>query len=203
MLKRLHSLKHITAIALLAATFLTACTDHVEPDPSLPAEQIARALALSIPAQVALPANPNGNTILATYFATGVQRYRAQEKFYSNPVSYEWAFVAPQADLFNVSNAKIGTHFGGPSWTVTSSNSLIVGQPFSPAKTANVDPESVDWLLLATKTGTIPTGRFEDADYIQRIATKGGKAPAVPPSSLQQTSDVPYTAVYIFSKINP
>ncbi|SDD54690.1 Protein of unknown function [Dyadobacter soli] len=187
--------------AAFAANFLMACTDHGEPDPLSPAEHISQALALPIPAQVALPANPYGHTRVAAYFAKGIQKYRSQVKANSNPITYEWAFVAPQADLFDNSNAKIGTHFAGPSWSVIASDALIVAQQFTPPKTANVDAGSVDWLLLMPKTGTTPTGRFEGVDYIQRIATAGGRAPSTPPNEAGETIEVPYTAVYIFSKI--
>ncbi|MCF2506334.1 DUF3455 domain-containing protein [Dyadobacter sp. CY107] len=203
MIKIFHSFTTLIRMAVFAAVSLTACTDHVDPDTSSPAFKIAQALALPVPAAVALPANPNGNSPVAVYFAEGVQRYKAQEKLYSYPTSYEWVFVEPEADLFAVSNAKVGRHFGGPSWTVDATNSLIVGQQFSPAKTTNVDPQHIDWLLLMPKTGTIPNGRFQETDYIQRIATKGGRAPVVPPGNALETVDVPYTAVYIFSKINP
>lgn len=202
MFKIFHSLSALMRIAVITAVSLTACTDHVDPDTSSPAFKISQALALPVPAAVALPASPNGNSTVAVYFAEGVQKYKAQEKPYSYPTAYEWVFVEPEADLYAVSNAKVGRHFGGPSWTVTATNSLIVGQQFSPARTANVDPQHIDWLLLVPKTGTIPNGRFEDTDYIQRIATKGGRAPAVPPGNALETVAVPYTAVYIFSKIN-
>jgi hypothetical protein len=52
------------------------------------------------------------------------------------------------------------------------------------------------------KIGKTPTGIFSDVDYVQRIATKGGKAPLTPPADLFQTVDVKYKAVYRFTKIN-
>ena len=52
------------------------------------------------------------------------------------------------------------------------------------------------------KAGTTPTGIFADVDYIQRIATKGGKAPLTPPTSLTETVDVKYKTVYRFTRIN-
>jgi len=55
---------------------------------------------------------------------------------------------------------------------------------------------------LMPKVGTTPTGIFADVDYIQRIATKGGKAPLTPPSDIDETIDVKYKAVYRFTKIN-
>lgn len=195
--------RFVSLIPMLAAT-MVACTDHLEPDTSLPSHHIAASEQLTIPAQVALPSNvPRGTSRVATYYARGVQKYKAREKADSNPVTYEWVFVAPEADLYDATNANVGTHFAGPSWQLTGSNALIVGQPYSSPKTASQDPNSIDWLLLMPKSGITPTGIFQDVDFIQRIATRGGKAPATPPASATATVDVPYTTVYRFSKINP
>ena len=158
---------------------------------------------LIIPASVAVPENlPTGNTRVATYYAVGVQKYKARIKAGSDPVAYEWAFVAPQADLYDITNARVGTHGAGPFWEISPVDSIFA-QQFSPARTApSPDPESIDWLLLMPKVGTTATGIFADVDYIQRIATKGGKAPLTPPTSLTQTEDVKYKTVYRFTKIN-
>jgi len=168
-----------------------------------PAAQIAASESLAIPAAIELPANlPNGNTRVATFFAVGVQKYKAQLIAGSNPAAYQWVFVAPQADLYDATNAKVGTHSAGPTWQLSAFDS-IYGQQYSPPKTApSEDPGSIDWLLLKPRTGTIPTGIFADVAYIQRIATKGGKAPVTPPTKATQTVDVKYKAVYRFTKIN-
>jgi len=175
----------------------------LEANGSSPAAHIAASETLTIPATVSVPENlPGGNTRVATYYAVGVQKYKARIKAGSDPVSYEWVFVAPQADLYDITNEKVGNHAAGPFWT-TSVFDSIFAQQFSPPRTApGEDPESIDWLLLLPKIGTAPTGIFEDVDYIQRIATKGGKAPLTPPTSLTQTVDVKYKAVYRFTKIN-
>ena len=167
------------------------------------AAQIAASENLTIPVSVSIPENsPNGNTRVATYYAVGVQKYKARIKAGSDPVTYEWVFVAPDADLYDISNVKVGVHGAGPFWSISTLDSIFA-QHFTPARTApGEDPESIDWLLLMPKMGTIPTGIFTDVDYIQRIATKGGKAPLVAPSSLTQTAEVKYKAVYRFTKIN-
>jgi hypothetical protein len=73
----------------------------------------------------------------------------------------------------------------------------IFAQQFSPARTAAAKEEdSIDWLLLMPKNGTTPTGIFAGVDYIQRIATKGGKAPATPPGKATDVVEVKYKAVY-------
>jgi hypothetical protein len=169
-----------------------------------PAAHIAASEKLVIPAAIDLPANlPNGNTRVATFYAEGVQKYIAQQIAGSNPVTYQWVFVAPQADLYDATNAKVGTHSAGPTWQLSAFDS-IYGQQYSPPKTApSPDAGSIDWLLLKPKTGTTPTGIFTNVAYIQRIATKGGKAPATPPSRANETVQVNYKAVYRFTKINP
>lgn len=190
-------------MAALLATGIIACI----PDPDIvtnsPAYQIYKSEKLVIPDAIALPANlPKGNTRVATFYAKGVQKYKAGEKKGSDPVSYEWVFVAPQADLYDVTNAKVGTHGAGPFWEVSTQDSIF-GQQYSPPKAApSPYTGSIDWLLLMPKTGTTPTGIFADVSYIQRIATKGGKAPLTLPVSANQTVDVPYTAVYRFTKKN-
>ena len=63
---------------------------------------IAASEKLIIPAAVEVPSNlPGGNTRVATFYAVGVQKYKAREKAGSNPLAYEWMFVAPQADLYD------------------------------------------------------------------------------------------------------
>ena len=180
-----------------------ANTSYLEANGNSPAAHITASENLTIPATVAVPENlPNGNTRVATYYAVGVQKYKARIKAGSDPVAYEWVFVAPQADLYDITNANVGTHGAGPFWEISPADSIFA-QHFTPARTApSPDPESIDWLLLMPKVGTTPTGIFADVDYIQRIATKGGKAPLAPPTSLTQTADVKYKTVYRFTKIN-
>ncbi|SEJ59539.1 Protein of unknown function [Dyadobacter sp. SG02] len=190
----------ILAIVMLLG-FFNACTDHDNPTPVLtPADHIQLSENLTMPDAFALPSDPKGYERVATYFAVGVQKYKAQVKAGSNPGQYEWVFVAPEADLYDASNARIGTHFVGPTWKLTGTGHTIMGQAFSPAKTFSKDPNNIDWLLLRNKAGQEPTGIFQGVGYIFRIATTGGRAPVTPPADLAATADVPYTAVYRFVK---
>jgi hypothetical protein len=174
-----------------------------EKDPTSPALKISESETLIIPAAIDLPANaPGGNSRVATYYAEGVQKYKSQQKAGSSPATYEWVFVAPQADLYDASNNKVGTHTAGPTWQLFGTADSIHGQAFSPAKSApGADPGSIDWLLLTLKK--VPTGIFANVSYIQRIATTGGKAPATLPTGAGQTADVKYTAIYRFTRKNP
>lgn len=161
-----------------------------------PGHYIKASEGLTIPAAVAVP---EGSTRIATYYAEGVQQYKAQD-LPGYPGVYQWVFIRPVADLYAHNNHLVGTHGAGPHWTLSAADSIF-GQHFAPARFAFAPlPNSIDWLLLKPKAGTTPTGIFKDVRYIQRIATEGGKAPDRPPVSLAQTADVPYKAVYRFSK---
>lgn len=182
---------------------ITACKKEKSAFNDSPARRILESENLEIPAAVDLPANsPGGNTRVATYFAEGVQKYKAQQKT-GAPGTYEWVFVAPQANLYDASNRIVGTHGAGPNWTLSPTDS-IYGQQFTPAKTSSAtDANSIDWLLLMPKAGKTPIGIFANVAYIQRIATIGGKAPAILPASATETAEVKYTAIYRFTQKNP
>lgn len=192
--------------AVLIISFLFSCNK--EKDDNSPAYHIAESEKLIMPSAIELPSNlPNGNTRVATYYAEGVQKYKAQPVPGSSPVIYQWVFVAPKADLYDAMNKKVGTHGAGPYWQVSSTvtglpNDSIFGQQFAPPKAAAGGEGNIDWLLLMPKEGKTPTGIFANVSYIQRIATKGGKAPALAPVSANDTIDVKYTTVYRFTKKN-
>jgi uncharacterized protein DUF3455 len=189
----------------LSILFLSCTHDKVDKavDTSTPAFHISESERATIPAAIALPDNlPAGNSRVATFYAVGVQKYKAQEVPNSNPVTYQWVFVAPQADLYDATNNKVGTHSAGPDWQLSAADTMF-GQSFTPPRTApSDDPNSIDWLLLMPKVGKAPTGFFANVSYVQRVVTNGGKAPTTAPVSADQTIDVPYTAVYRFSKQN-
>ena len=187
------------------AVTVWACTQHKDEivDTSSPAFHIAESESLVIPDAIKLPDNPSGNSRVFTFFADGVQKYKAQEVAGSNPVAYQWQFVAPLADLYDATNQKVGNHSAGPNWQLSIVDSMF-GQAFAPPRAApSSDANSIDWLLLMPKTDKPPIGVFADVDYVQRVDTKGGKAPAAAPTSATETADVHYTAIYRFSKKNP
>ena len=195
----LSNFKNILLISSLLLTGIVACKRENQVDVNSPAYQISESEKLVIPATVALPANaPAGNKRVATFYAKGVQIYKGKLKA-GTTATFEWALVAPRADLFNASNAKVGTHTAGPTWQLSPADS-IYAQHFMTPKTAPGPDGSIDWLLLTPKKE--PTGVFTNVSYVQRIATTGGKAPGTPPASATETVEVPYTAIYRFTKIN-
>lgn len=197
-------LKKFVVLPALLSIVAVACRRDKEVETKSPAHHIHESENLVIPAAIELPSNlPAGNTRVATFFAEGVQKYKAQPKAGSNPVIYEWVLVAPLANLYDATNAKVGTHTAGPTWQLSGSADSIYGQQFSPPKSAaSPDAGSIAWLQLMPKTGKAATGIFANVAYIQRIATKGGKAPIALPASATDTVDVKYTAIYRFTKKN-
>lgn len=193
-------------IAGFVLALLPGCSRDKDITTKSPRAYIMESENLVIPAAIEVPANlPGGNKRVATYYATGVQKYKAQVKAGGNGSEFEWVFVAPQADLFDITNNKIGTHSAGPSWQLLhSTTDSIFAQAYTPARNApSPGGGSIDWLLLKPKTGKTPTGIFSQVNYIQRIATTGGRAPVNAPTNAAQTTDVPYTAIYRFTQQNP
>ena len=127
--------------------------------------------------------------------AKGVQIYECRAK-QNQPGAYEWAFVAPEADLFDANGKKIGRHYAGPHWEAAD-GSKVAGTVKERADAPQAD--AIPWLLLAAKS-VGPEGSFSKTTSIQRVNTAGGAAPktACSQSTVGTTSRVPYTADYYF-----
>jgi hypothetical protein len=126
--------------------------------------------------------------------ARGMQIYECRQR--ASSAGFEWAFVAPDAELLDAFGSLIGQHGAGPYWQ-SNDGSRVVGavkaRADAPAKGA------IPWLLLTTKSSG-PAGRFSLVTSIQRVNTVGGVAPTTGCSSesLGKTIHVPYSADYVF-----
>jgi hypothetical protein len=163
---------------------------------TLAALAVATAGCSSVPA-VAVPENlqPAASEAFAmTVPARGVQIYECRAR--KEGAGFEWAFVAPDAELFDAKSRAVGTHGAGPVWQAND-GSRIVGtvKARADAPAANAIP----WLLLSSKSAG-PAGVFSAVTSIQRINTVGGTAPTTPCNDgLKGTTvRVPYTADYLF-----
>ena len=139
---------------------------------------------------------PGANEALALILsARGVQIYECRAKK-DQGEGYEWAFVAPEADLFDVRGAKAGRHYAGPHWESTDGSKIIgTVKERSDAPEANAIP----WLLLTTKSvGSL--GAFSKVTSVQRVNTTGGVAPksGCSPATAGMAARVDYTADYYF-----
>src|SRR5881409_550448 len=102
--------------------------------------------------------------------AKGVQIYECRAKK-DQAGTYEWAFVAPEADLFDARGNRIGRHYA----------------------------DAIPWLLLAA-TSLGSEGSFSRVTSIQRVNTVGGVAPKVGCSQAAAGTParIAYTADYYF-----
>lgn len=107
-----------------------------------------------------------------------------------------WAFVAPEAELFNRAGKKIGRHYAGPHWE-SLDGSRIVGAVKARADAPRAG--DIPWLLLSAKS-VGAEGAFSKVTSIQRVTTMGGSAPIEPCSQDGRRVRVPYTADYYFFK---
>jgi len=150
-----------------------------------------------MPALVAIPdaikAEANQQVAMVVP-AKGVQIYECRAKA-NQTGAFEWAFVGPEATLYNTSGTQIGRHYGGPSWEANDGSKLtgaLKARADAPKATADIP-----WLLL-TATGSGPKGSFSDITAIQRVNTVGGLAPGATcgAGNTGSTARVPYTADY-------
>jgi hypothetical protein len=129
-----------------------------------------------------------------TWHAIGAQIYecRAAEKG-----GWAWVFVAPEADLFNQKDEKVGTHGAGPHWAALD-GSKTVG-----TVKARADGEraaDIPLLLLSTKSSGV-AGKMANVTSVQRLNTEGGNALA---KGCESQADAGkrikegYTADYVF-----
>ena len=140
--------------------------------------------------------NPSaGETMTMIVPAKGVQIYECRMSK-SQPGAYEWAFVAPDAELFDTTGQRIGKHYAGPHWEAADGSKVV----------AKLDeradaPKATDipWLLLGAKS-VGGDGAFSKVTSIQRVNTVGGVAPKVGCSQGNAGTPVrvPYTADYYF-----
>ena len=152
----------------------------------------ARPPAVDAPATL----RPGANESLAVVVpAKGVQIYQCRANK-DQPGQYQWAFVAPEADLFDVRGVKIGHHYAGPHWE-SNDGSRIVGTVKQRADAPQAD--AIPWLLLTAKS-VGASGAFDKVTSIQRVNTVGGMAPKDGCSrhTLGATGRVGYTADYYF-----
>jgi hypothetical protein len=132
--------------------------------------------------------------------ATGVQIYECAATR-DDPPHFQWVFKAPEAELFDRSGRKIGSHYAGPTWESTD-GSTVVGEV--KARASGPDASAIPWLLLSAKSVT-GQGTFAQTKSIQRVQTAGGSSPSEPcgPAQAQHVVRVPYRATYYFYTSKP
>ena len=171
---RYHIRGFVSATTLLAATSTVLLS-------SLAAQQV--------PQQLQPPANEQ---LLLQVHAKGDQVYTCK----SEAAQFTWTLKAPDAQLFDKDGKPFGKHFAGPSWEATD-GSRVTGKAI--ANAPSPDANSIAWLLVNVVSHD-GTGVLSRASTIQRLNTKGGKAPAsgCDASHVGQELRVAYSADYLF-----
>jgi hypothetical protein len=136
-------------------------------------------------------ATPPGQRLALQLEATGVQIYACT----ASPAGAAWVFTAPEASLSGPGGAAVGKHYAGPTWEALDGSSVVGAKVAG----ATPDPSAIPWLLLraASHGGT---GKLAGVTYIQRVATRGGLAPASGCSvaTIGAVARVAYSATYCF-----
>ena len=168
---------------------------------------IRKSLTLCLPVLLAACATPAprvdvpdnlkpaaGESLLSVVGAKGVQIYECRAKK-DQPNATEWAFVAPEAELFDAAGKLIGKHYAGPHWDAAD-GSKIVGTVKARADAPQAG--AIPWLLLTTKS-VGPAGSFSKVTSIQRVSTVSGVAPAADgctTATIGKVARIGYTADY-------
>lgn len=145
--------------------------------------------AQEVPQKLQPPANEH---LLNQVHAKGDQVYTCK----ADGANFAWALKAPDAQLFDKDGKPFGKHFAGPSWEAND-GSRITGKAV--ANEPSPDSDSIAWLLLTVVSHT-GDGVLARVTSVQRLHTKGGKAPAsgCDAAHVGQEVRVAYSADYLF-----
>lgn len=119
-----------------------------------------------VPKQLQPPANVQ---LLVQVHGKGDQVYTCK----SDAAQFAWTLKAPDAQLFDKDGKSFGKHFAGPSWEAND-GSRVIGKAV--ANAPSPDADSIAWLLVNVVTHA-GSGVLTSVTTIQRLNTKGGKAP--------------------------
>ena len=140
---------------------------------------------------------PAGNVVAMETVGAGDITYECRDKA-NAPGMTEWAFVGPKATLSDRSGKQIGTYYGPPATWEAADGSKVTGTQLAvaPSSAGNL-PYQIVKANPATGAGAM-TG----VTFIQRVALKGGVAPASECNAATKgkRETVKYQADYIFYK---
>jgi hypothetical protein len=133
---------------------------------------------------------PAGQQLVLVARGQGVQIYDCVDR--------AWQFREPAAVLAR-RHHEVGIHFRGPAWE------LFDGSSFQGRAMVTVpapNPRQDIPLLLLERVATAGDGTLRQVDFVQRLWTRGGVAPAgsCTPGA---TVAIPYTALYTFFSSSP
>ncbi len=179
------------ALSVLAALALSACADMA---PMTPMVATPKFMQDSLPAAVQVPA---GFQVAMETVGSGEITYECKAKA-AMAGEFEWVFVGPNAVLKNRMGNAVGKYYGPPATWEAMDGSKITGTQLAvaPAGMGNIP------LQLVKANPAMGMGAMAGISHIQRVATRGGTAPAAAcmAGNAGQKQVVGYQADYIFWK---
>lgn len=148
----------------------------------------------SLPDAVKVPA---GHQVALETVGVGEITYECRDKA-NMPGMSEWVFVGPNAVLNDRSGRQVGKYYGPPAtWEAMDGSKLTATQlAVAPAGAGNLP------FQLVKANPAMGSGAMTGVTHIQRVALKGGVAPASAcgPANKGAREIVKYQADYIFWK---
>lgn len=177
-----------STLAAAAALSLTACASNMSAPASMKFSQAA------LPAAVQVPA---GNKVAMETVGVGQITYECRAKK-DMAGQFEWVFAGPDAKLMDRSGKQVGKYYGPPATWESMDGSKFTGTQLAvaPGGTGNIP------FQLVKSNPAMGSGAMTGVTYVQRSATKGGVAPAMPcgAANMGAKQIVNYQADYIFYK---
>jgi hypothetical protein len=149
----------------------------------------------TLPASIQVPA---GHRVAMETVGKGEILYECRDKA-DMPGQMEWTFVGPEAVLMDRAGKRVGRYFGPPATWESSDGSRLTATQLAVAPSG---PGNLPYQLVKANPA-MGSGAMTDVTYIQRVALRGGVAPAGTPCTAAgkgQRVTVPYQADYIFWK---
>ena len=172
------SIKHLYVLsAVAAAALLSACGTMAPMAPAFTQD--------GLPDTIRVPA---GNKVAMETVGVGEITYECRDKA-NSPGMTEWVFVGPNAVLNDRKGKQVGKYYGPPAtWESMDGSKLTATQ-------LAVAPSGAGNLAMGT-------GAMTGVTHIQRVALKGGVAPATACTAGNKGTReiVKYQADYIFWK---
>ena len=139
---------------------------------------------------------PAGHAVVLESVGSGQITYECRAK--KDNAGFEWVFVGPDAKLTDRQGKQIGRYYGPPATWESTDGSKVTGAQvaIAPAVAGSIP------LQLVKANPATGTGNMQGVTFIQRVATKGGVAPATicDTTAAGKKEIVPYQADYIFYK---
>ena len=178
------------AAVFASAVVLSACGSMASPGASTYSQA-------QVPPAVQVPA---GHKVAMETVGVGEITYECRDKAGDMGAmrAMEWVFVGPQAVLNDRSGKAVGSYYGPPATWASMDGSKLTGTQVAvaPAGMGNIPYQ------LVKANPAMGMGAMTNVTYIQRVALKGGAAPAAACSASNkgERQIVKYQADYIFWK---